>query len=124
MDKHYRIPLTGPQIEQKLMEQSVPLQQGADNAGKVLAVDADGNVKSTPVETLVKDKLSKPETAKVGDLISVKEVDENGKVTATDVVDISAEAAMEFSAEMGLIDPTVDENGAIYTDENGLIYTL
>lgn len=44
MDKHYRIPLTGPQIEQKLMEQSVPLQQGADNAGKMLAVDADGKV--------------------------------------------------------------------------------
>lgn len=58
MDKHYRIPLTGPQIEQKLMEQSVPLQQGADNAGKVLAVDADGNVKSTPVYKLLNELIT------------------------------------------------------------------
>ena len=32
--------------------------------------------------------------------------------------------AMELIAEMGLIEPTVDENGAVYIDENGVIYTL
>jgi hypothetical protein len=32
--------------------------------------------------------------------------------------------AMKLIAEMGLIEPTVDENGAVYIDENGVIYTL
>ena len=32
--------------------------------------------------------------------------------------------AIEFSAEMGLVSPTAAEDGAIYTDENGVLYTL
>lgn len=32
--------------------------------------------------------------------------------------------AMELIADMGLIEPAADENGAVYTDENGVIYTL
>lgn len=32
--------------------------------------------------------------------------------------------ALILIAEMGLIDPISDEDGAIYTDENNLIYTL
>lgn len=32
--------------------------------------------------------------------------------------------AMELISEMGLIEPAADENGAVYTDENGVIYTL
>lgn len=32
--------------------------------------------------------------------------------------------AIELSAEMGLVSPTVADDGAIYTDENGVLYTL
>lgn len=32
--------------------------------------------------------------------------------------------AMEMLAEMGIIDPVIDEDGAIYTDENGAILTI
>lgn len=99
MDKHYRIPLTGPQIEQKLMEQSVPLQQGADNAGKVLTVGADGNVELTSVETLIKDKLPKFETA-------------------TD------EDAMDLLTELKIISPITTSTGNVYTSNTGEIYTL
>ena len=32
--------------------------------------------------------------------------------------------AFELVSELGLVEPTVDENGSIYTDENGIIYTI
>lgn len=32
--------------------------------------------------------------------------------------------ALELLVETGLIEPIVDENGAIYTDENGNIYNI
>lgn len=32
--------------------------------------------------------------------------------------------AMELAADLGLIDPVTDENGAIYTDKNGEILSL
>ena len=32
--------------------------------------------------------------------------------------------SIELSAEMGLVSPTVAYNGAIYTDKNGVLYTL
>lgn len=32
--------------------------------------------------------------------------------------------AIEFCAEMGLVDPVIAEDGSIYTDENGVLYTL
>lgn len=43
----------------------------------------------------------------------------------SDLEDIpDAEAAFELSVELGLIEPTVAEDGSIYTDENGIIYSL
>ena len=32
--------------------------------------------------------------------------------------------ALEIVAEMGLVDPVSAEDGSIYTDENGVLYTL
>lgn len=32
--------------------------------------------------------------------------------------------AIELSAEMGLVSPAVADDGAIYTDENGALYTF
>ena len=32
--------------------------------------------------------------------------------------------AIKLSVEMGLVDPIINENNAIYTDENGVLYTL
>lgn len=51
-----------------------------------------------------------------------KEVDETSPAYIRNKPDEND--AMELIAEMGLIEPTVDENGAVYTDENGVIYTL
>ena len=31
---------------------------------------------------------------------------------------------IKISAEMGLVNPITNENNAIYTDENGVLYTL
>lgn len=38
--------------------------------------------------------------------------------------DFSVNEAIALSLELGLVDPVVNENGAIFTDENGAIYTL
>jgi hypothetical protein len=32
--------------------------------------------------------------------------------------------ALEIVAQMGLVEPTAANDGSIYTDENGVIYTL
>lgn len=34
------------------------------------------------------------------------------------------EETLELVTEMGLVDPVTDENGAVYVDESGNIYTL
>ena len=34
------------------------------------------------------------------------------------------ETAMKLAAEMGIIDPVTDENGAVLTDENGNVLTI
>ena len=72
------------------------------------------------------------DVAEAGQVLSVKEVDRSGKPTkweavdlpSTEVLDVSSEAALEIVIKTGLVNPTSDENGAIYTDENGLLYTL
>lgn len=44
MTQYYKIPLTGEEIERKLTEEYLPAKQGAENAGKVLVIDANGDV--------------------------------------------------------------------------------
>lgn len=38
--------------------------------------------------------------------------------------EVEDEDAVEIVAEMGLIDPVAAEDGSIYTDENGVMYSL
>lgn len=38
--------------------------------------------------------------------------------------EVEEEDALELSVEMGLVSPTAAEDGAIYTDENGVLYAL
>lgn len=38
--------------------------------------------------------------------------------------ELTAEDAMELLAEMNIIQPTTDENGALYVDENNTIYVI
>lgn len=38
--------------------------------------------------------------------------------------ELTAEDAMELLAEMNIIQPTTDENGALYVDENNAIYVI
>ena len=47
-----------------------------------------------------------------------------GDILATKADILTDEDAFEMAAELGLIDPVTDENGAIYTDINGEILSL
>lgn len=60
--------------------------------------------------------------ATVGQTIVVKAVDETGKPIAWEPVDMPD--SMSIGMELGVIDPVVDENNVLYTDENGAIYSL
>lgn len=54
-------------------------------------------------------------------------VKSGGDVTITDgIIELIYDSLMAFelSIELGLIDPPVSEDGAIYIDENGTIYSL
>ena len=49
------------------------------------------------------------------------------KADKTEVVlknEVEEVDAIELAAKMGLTSPTAAEDGAIYTDENGALYTL
>lgn len=62
------------------------------------------------------------EKAKVGQTIVVKAVDENGKPTEWEAVDMPD--SIGIGMELGIIDPVADENNVLFTDENGAIYSL
>jgi hypothetical protein len=49
------------------------------------------------------------------------------KADKTEVVlrnEVEEEDAIQIAAKMGLVSPVAAEDGAIYTDENGAVYTL
>lgn len=49
------------------------------------------------------------------------------KADKTEVVlknEIEDEDAVELVVELGLVDPVAAEDGSIYTDENGVMYSL
>ena len=56
-------------------------------------------------------------------LLSLK-ADKTELATKIDRSEIEEEDAVNIAAEMGLVSPAADEDGAVYTDENGDIYTL
>ena len=56
-------------------------------------------------------------------LLSLK-ADKTELATKIDRSEIEEEDAIAIVAEMGLVSPTVADDGSIYTDENGDIYTL
>ena len=60
--------------------------------------------------------------ATVGQTIVVKAVDEYGKPTEWEVVNMPD--SVSIGMELGVIDPVADEKNAIFTDEKGAIYSL
>lgn len=56
-------------------------------------------------------------------LLSLK-ADKTELATKIDRSEIEEEDAVNIAAEMGLVSPVAAEDGAVYTDENGNIYTL
>lgn len=56
-------------------------------------------------------------------LLSLK-ADKTELATKIDRSEIEEEDAVNVVAEMGLVSPVAAEDGAVYTDENGDIYTL
>ena len=56
-------------------------------------------------------------------LLSLK-ADKTELATKIDRSEIEEEDAVNIAAEMGLVSPVADEDGAVYTDENDDIYTL
>lgn len=63
--------------------------------------------------------------AEVGQLLTVKSVDGNGKPTAWEAVDLISDAeiaAVYDLAEAGYIDPIVDTDNSVFIDETGSVY--
>lgn len=56
-------------------------------------------------------------------LLSFK-ADKSELATKIDRSEVEEEDAIDIAAEMGLVSPVAAEDGAIYTDENGDIYSL
>jgi hypothetical protein len=56
-------------------------------------------------------------------LLSLK-ADKSELATKIDRSEIEPTVAIELVAEMGLVSPTATDDGAIFTDENGNIYSL
>ena len=56
-------------------------------------------------------------------LLSLK-ADKTALATKIDRSEIEEKDAVNIAAEMGLVSPVAAEDGAVYTDENGNIYTL
>ena len=109
----------------------VPLQ------GELIIYDADdfysysrikvGDGKTTVVNLpfLTDDVLPKPDVANVYQVIAVKAVDDNNKVTETTVYSVATdENCMELLAELGVINPVTDNTGAILVNNNNEIYVL
>lgn len=97
------------------------------------------------------DVIPVPEIAEVGQVLAVKTVNENGKPTEWEAVDTQPDwnqndetapdfiknkpdvvlrseieeiDAIELVTETGLVSPAAAEDGSIYTDENGALYSL
>ena len=62
-------------------------------------------------------------TKTIKKLLSLK-ADKTELATKIDRSEIEEEDAVNIAAEMGLVSPVAAEDGAVYTDENGDIYTL
>lgn len=73
-------------------------------------------------------KVPIPETASIGQVLSVKSVDENGKPTEWETTDIpevaTDECVLELLSEMGIVTPLAASDGSVYTDSNGNVYVL
>lgn len=50
--------------------------------------------------------------------------DKSDLTTKIDRSEIEEEDALAIVADMGLVSPVTAEDGSIYTDENGVLYTL
>lgn len=68
---------------------------------------------------ITKDNLSLTLKA-IKKLLSFK-ADKSEVVLRNEVEEIDA---IEIAADMGLVSPTTAEDGSIYTDENGVLYSL
>lgn len=53
-----------------------------------------------------------------------QELTDEQKQQAQDNIGFSEIDALELAVKMGLISPTAAEDGSIYTDENGVLYSL
>lgn len=71
-----------------------------------------------PIVDLVKTKADKKDVVQS----DLNETDSSSMAFIKNKPD--EDAAIELAADLGLIDPVTDENGAIYTDKNGEILTL
>ena len=100
--------------------------QGDVYVGSTSGTNKDEGSKKLATEDKITElALPLPESAAVGQFIKVLEVDESGKVTATEAVDEPDENdALELVAELGLAEPMTDDEGNVLTDENGALFTL
>ena len=66
-----------------------------------------------------------PSSAEVGQVITVKAIDENGKVTETVGYNLTTdEDSMDLLSELGAVTPVTTSSGEVLTNNAGEIYTL
>lgn len=71
------------------------------------------------------DCVQNPNTAEVGQVITVKAIDENGKVTETVGSNLATdEDTMDLLSELGVVAPVTTSSGEVLINNAGEIYTL
>lgn len=94
--------------------------------GKVLR-DENGNVLEfwAVNQDELDNKIDAPQVAKVGEVLTVKAVDESGKITETEAVDMPGEEKWELIKTIDIADGTAETTAlTIDTDNNGNTFAL
>lgn len=101
----------------------VELDATLSKAGKAADAAAVGDALNS-LSAEIANCIKAPSTAEVGQTIVVKTVDNDGKPTEFEAESVADEVeALVFLSECGFLTP-VYQDGKIYTDGNGSIYTL
>ena len=123
MTHYYKLPLTGSEIERKLSVEYLPAKSSAENAGKVLVIDVDGNIvpgevtqsgSSIELDTTLT-KTGKAADAKaVGDRFSAQDEEIANKVETAELTN-AVRTALTEAKESGEFDGK-DGNDYILTE--------
>lgn len=75
-------------------------------------------------DTSVSDQITEAIANSGAVLYTEQTLTDEQRAQAQENIGFGDEDALELSAELGLIDPVAADDGSIYTDENGVLYSL